>query len=396
MNLTMTKSLSAEVDLYAKEKYDYYNQWMFDEPIVISAKEDQEIGRLQKVLYKLIEEFVTNYEKWSYLMPVNINSRRVIEAFKNRLYAPGSYRVDTVFDQNRQQKIIETTCRFALNGFFIACNSDRSSRVYQEKSLDCPTAINRHADFMDYLEGLIGEHKKIIVLRNADSRNSSKYFLPIFEAMGFEILIVLPDEIEERRDEISDGFVISELAIEELEKLSDETLRKMAQLDIINDLRTVVLIHDKRFHAVIGDTALRQETLTSEEIELLDLFYIPTYSHGSAANHWEKARLNKGSWILKHRSLGKSEEIYAGVVTTEEEWQALFERPDLKEFVIQQWIEQPRIKGTVNGEPFNDYVTGTLLFFDDNYFGPGLYRTSSFPVSNKTDDRKMFGVTLSA
>ncbi len=395
MKLASMSSLSEEADIYAEGKYAYYNQWMFDEPIFISRKEDEDIRALQKVLYKVISFFVENYDEWSHLMPLNPESRRVVNAFRGRPYASGSYRVDTVFDQNRQQKIIETTCRFALNGFFIASNSDRFSRVYQSNASSCPAAVNRHASFMKYLEGLIGTHRKIVVLRNADSRNSSKFFIPVFQKMGFEIVVVLPEEVNERRGELAGGFVVSELSIEELESLSDETLAVLAASDMINDLRTVILVHDKRFHAVLGGKEIREMVLSPEEIAVLDLFYVPTYAKGEAPEAWENARLNKNSWILKHRSLGKSEEIYAGVVTSEEDWSRLFSRPDLGEFVIQHWIEQLRFKGTVNGEKFEDFVTGTLLFFDDNYFGPGLFRTSSFPVTNVTDDRKMFCVTLS-
>jgi len=248
---------------------------------------------------------------------------------------------------------------------------------------------------MQYLEGLIGDHRRIIVLKNSDSRNSSKFFVPIFQKMGFEVVIILPEEVNHRRGELEEGFVVSELSIEELESLSDETLAVLAASDMINDLRTVILVHDKRFHAVLGRTEIREAVLSPKEIALLDLFYVQTYTHGEAPELWEEARLNKDRWILKHRSLGKSEEIYAGVVTSEEEWARLFVRADLGEFVVQQWIEQMRFDGTVNGKEYSDFVTGTLLFFDDNYFGPGFFRTSSFPVTNVTDDRKMFCVTLS-
>lgn len=389
------RSLSEEVEIYASGKYDYYNQWMFDEPIFISPEEDKDIGALQKVLHKIITFFVLNYDEWSYLMPLNPESKRVFDAFNTRKYASGSYRVDTVFDQNRQQKIIETTCRFALNGFFMACNSAKFSRTYQANTPKCPPAVNRHASFMDYLEQLIGKHQKIIVLKNADSRNSSKFFTPIFQALGLDVVVILPEEVNQRRHELTTGFVVSELAIEELEALSDETLAILSTSDMINDLRTVLLVHDKRFHAVIGRSEIREAVLSSEEISLLDTFYVPTYATGQHPEFWEEARLNKDAWILKHRSLGKSEEIYAGPVSSQEEWDRLFTRPDLDQFVIQRWIKQARFEGTVNGKPFNDYVTGTLLFFDDNYFGPGIFRTSSFPVTNITDDRKMFCVTLS-
>lgn len=394
MNSTERSSLNQEVELFTTDRFAYFNQWMFDEPVLISSEEDQDVKDLQKVLYKFINKFVSDYDQWAHLMPLNKKSARVVKAFRHRPYAVGSYRVDTVFDQSGQQKIIETTCRFPLNGFFVAGVADKFSQAYQLASCDRLLTVNRYNDFLSHLNKLIGEHRKIIVLKNADTRNSSKYFIPIFQKAGFEVVALAPEEVEERNNEIGEGFVISELSIEELELLSDETLQHLANSDMINDLRTVVLIHDKRFHAVLGDENLRRATLSSHEVELLDKFYVPTFCYGDASALWKEAQSDKGSWIMKHRSLGKSKEVYAGIVSTEQEWSDLFTRPDLNDFVLQRWIEQPRVKGTVNGKEFNDFVTGTLLFFDDNYFGPGMFRTSSFPVSNKVDDRKMFGVSL--
>jgi hypothetical protein len=44
----------------------------------------------------------------------------------------------------------------------------------------------------------------------------------------------------------------------------------------------------------------------------------------------------------------------------------------------------------------NDYVTGTLLFFQGGYFGPGMFRASSHPVINVGDDRKIAAASLLA
>lgn len=393
MKMKRKQSLHKEVALFAASKAEYFSQWMFDQPIVISGAEDYKIRQLQKILHKCITQLVTNYDRWSHLMPLSKDSTRIINTFRHRPYSTGSYRVDTVFDKKGQQKIIETTCRFSLNGFFNSSITDFFSKAYQSKSIDSPRAVNRYSDFITYLEHLIGDHQKIVVLRNADSRNESKYFIPIFQNAGYNVEVVRPEDINDRNDEIKGNFIVSELAIDELEMLSDETLEILSNENMINDLRTVVLIHDKRFHAVLGNEKFIKDTISEDEAHLLNMFYVPTYCYSHDSAFWKQARTNKNDWILKHRMLGKSKEIYAGPVTSEKKWDELFRHSDLKDFVIQRWIDQPRVKGTINGVTFNDFVTGTLLFFDDNYFGPGLFRTSSFPVSNRVDDRKMFGVT---
>lgn len=387
-------TLEVLVNDFAEAKKSYFGQWTFEKPFVISAQEDQLLNELQNVLRKLIRGFVLNYDRWAYLMPVNKDCRRVIDAFQAKPYKCGSYRVDTVFDGNRQQKIIETTCRFALNGYFIAGLFNYYAQQYKVNNPTTTPTINRFTSFFPFLMDLIGQHRKLIVLKDTDGRNASKIYLPLFEKMGFELLILNPEEINHRVDEISGGFLISELTIKQVENLSDEVLEVLVGIDMINDLRTVVLIHDKRFYDVLGRDEIRNTYLTKSEIELLDTFYVPTYRHGASPDEWKLARRNKNNWILKHRSLGKSQDVFSGTLCTETEWTELFKRTDINQFIVQRWVEQPRFRGVVNGVEVEDYVTGTLLYFDNHYFGTGIFRTSSCPVSNKTDDRKMFGITL--
>ena len=40
-----------------------------------------------------------------------------------------------------------------------------------------------------------------------------------------------------------------------------------------------------------------------------------------------------------------------------------------------------------------EYIAGTILRVDEEYFGTGLFRSSSLPVLNKGDDRKV-GIVL--
>lgn len=388
------KMLGDLTNEFARGIQGQYWQRMFSEPLIISAEENQQSLRPQKVVRKFIHGFVLDYDRWEYLMPLSLESRRVVHLFQAKPHRCGSYRVDTVFDQKFQQKIIETTYRFALNGFFISCVLNFFTLDYQANRKGGKATRNRFTEFYPYLTELIGKYRKIIVLRSSDGGNASKYFIPIFEQMGCEMVIITPGEINNRLEELNDGFVISELTTDEIETLPDAVLDRLIVTDMINDLRTVILVHDKRFYDVLGQTGIREAILSQEEIQLLDEFYVPTYRFGGMDEYWEEARTHKNGWILKHRNLGKSQEIFAGPLCSEDEWADLFTQFDIGEFIIQRWVIQPLFSGEVKGVKHSDYVTGTLLHFNDQYFGPGIFRTSSCPVSNKTDDRKMRSYTL--
>jgi hypothetical protein len=101
----------------------------------------------------------------------------------------------------------------------------------------------------------------------------------------------------------------------------------------------------------------------------------------------------KNHWIVKHRAFGKSQSVFAGITMEEDDWQAIMSE-NLEDMTFQEWVPQQTIKGAIKDQVFNDYVTGTLLFLNDSYYGFGDFRTLSFPVINKVDHRKASSVIL--
>jgi len=74
----------------------------------------------------------------------------------------------------------------------------------------------------------------------------------------------------------------------------------------------------------------------------------------------------------------------------EAEWRALFFQANASDLTLQPYIHQARVHSNVGDEErSNDYAVGTLLFFDNEFFGPGFFRASSHPVTNQGDDRKI-------
>ena len=74
----------------------------------------------------------------------------------------------------------------------------------------------------------------------------------------------------------------------------------------------------------------------------------------------------------------------AGPLTSEEEWKEL----SLNGMVIQPFLRQRTYKTVWEGQEFDDYICGMMLCVDDRFFGSGLFRASSLPVTNVGDDRK--------
>ncbi len=388
------KTLQDAIAAWAKERAPYYQQWLFDEPFIVPARVDAEFVRLQGLMERLVTRFVTEYPRYRHLMPVSPRIEQVLEMYRDVPYRPGTYRTDFVFDPEGQARMIEITCRMGLNGIFLSTIMARLTRDFHAKHASDTAFVDRdsplHAHLYSYLEGT----DRVVVATGADKRNESKIFVPILERMGIDVECVPYQEIPNRIASWKNPLIIYELSFDELLRLPDDVLARLIRMRSINDLRTIFLIHDKRFFSTLCQEELLQDVLETEERAFFQRFLVPTYTATERLDLWQDARQNKDAWIIKHRILGKSQEVYAGQVTPQEEWETLLDGPSRENLVLQQWIEQRLISGSVGGVEYEDYIVGTLLFFDNHYFGMGDFRTSSHPVTNKTDHRKMSSLIL--
>jgi len=371
----------------------YFLPWTYEHPLLISQKTNEKVAQLQKILYKIIRHFIENYGQYEHLMPLKPETKRVLSFFKNKEYQVGSYRTDFVIDEQLQFKLIEITCRFAFNGFFLSGYLDNISKEYaQRNSIDHQSSFKHFLSYLD--EQFLG--KEIIILSHKGKSESSRFYQKILIRAGYKVDKINLEEAESHLSNVEHKIVITELNQEDYYLLSDKLLSQLAKANIFNDLRTVFLIHDKRFFSILTNNDIQQKILHKEEINLLNQFCIPTYSYGQSAEQWQIAKTQKNNWILKHRSLGKSAKVFAGIVTKEKEWQQLFNSKEIEDMILQPFVKQKKFNGKIGTKIYNDYVVGTMLFFEDYYFGLGLFRASSHPVSNVVDDRKVMHLNIKA
>ena len=389
-------SIAEALSQFAVENSDYYKQWMFDSPIVVKYETAAVAQELQKLVSRAIKEFVNNYSSYEHLMPVSDDVKRVLTIANRKEYEIGTYRTDFVYDMQRNMRLIEITCRFALNGLFLPAVMQHVADQYTNRYCPEVSTQDLYSAVGVYLEQKFKGSNKIFVLKGEDKRNASKIYYDLLTKVGYDIQQVAYEDLVTVLDTIENhDNVISELALEEIESLDDSTIESFASKNVINDLRTIFLIHDKRFFAVLYNEEFKSKIFTTEEKVFFEQFTIPTYTYSTAnMAYWKGAMYDKDNWIIKHSTLGKSQQIYAGIVMSQAEWLALFEQSNIEKMILQQWVPQSTLTGTIGADRYQDYITGTLLYFDDHFFGFGDFRTSSHPVINVVDHRKYCSVIL--
>lgn len=390
------EALRAAICRHSETEANSIKKWYYDNPILIGEDLSRQFSCIANGMHKLVRSIAGDPDRWVDTFGLGPGARRVLNTWDAVPYDPGTYRTDFVFSASGVIKLIEVTCRFALNGF--PSNALQRS-IGQMQLAESGRDVEVHDTFNDFFPFLakhLNGKRRIVVLTGADQRNESRFLANALAKSGFSFeSLALPD-IPKSLEKLEDAFLYSELSLEELASLPDDCLRQLAVLGMLNDPRTMYLVHDKAFFAQICDDKLLLEVLGSEAKEF-QAHVLPCYQYTPKSEPmWAQARANREGWILKHRRQGKSQGIHAGILTTPAEWEALFDSDDIKDFILQAFEPQRRLEGKQNGTQIAHYVAGTLLLAGESNFGPGEFRTCEHPISNTGKFHKISGLLVDA
>lgn len=370
-------------------RLDYFYRWYHLKPLLVTGERREELRRMQQLLYKCIVYMADTWEEWvPAYMPL---PEKVIEIlrYQSRLpFRAGAYRPDYLVDENGNLLLVEITSRFFGHGLWQSYPSEAWAESFMQKHTDCEWE-NSYEERFQYLRSLVPDGQKVVALRSTDRTSEPSFYLPFYEHFGHQTYDLKAEEVEPQMELWSkDAFVLSGLNQHDLLSYRMETLQAMADARMMNDFRTVFIIHDKRFMRMIFEDAFTQRCLTEEETVFLRQHTILTFCYeDNCKDRWEDALAHKDDYILKPFDLGKSEGIYAGVMTDEDTWHSLFESDRLQHYILQPFIRQRTYPTVWEGTAYDDYICGMMLCIDDRYFDSGFVRTASVPVSNKVDLR---------
>lgn len=380
---------------YAEHHKDYYSRWTFDQCYALSASNDLAFEKLHKILYKFIRYYISNHRNYSDFSCLSPRRRHILDIFQDSPCDMGTYRTDFVIAKSGQPKLIEITNRFPLNGIFETSFYYLYTNKLRDSFASCVQPRARFNQIYIELEKLASRYSKICILQGRSLNNSSRFYGSLFEAAGFRVQFYSIYSVQEIIGKLDDAWIISELTFSEIEQMPDKLLLYLSQRNILNDIKSVLLLHDKSFFSLITSPSIQASCLSEDERSYLNMFLVPSFLPLNAPAYGLDAALkNKDSWILKSRSLGKSSNIYAGASCTHSEWEALLLSDDVGEYILQEYVSQPKFKGSVGGEPCNDYATGTILMLNGIYGGLGHFRTSDNRVLGAGQEIHQLAVSI--
>ncbi|CAF1343522.1 unnamed protein product [Rotaria sp. Silwood1] len=308
----------------------------------------------------------------------------------------GTYRPDIIFGHGNlfkingiysfQPKMCEINTRFPFNGYFLSaslCSTDDQNRFSKKYSNLIETIIKLSK---------FDIKKPMFVLKSKEHGYDIHLFQQYWtKKYSQPCLFIDPKQLKVENEKLFDKTTnysieqfILELHQDEILQLSDEILEiiiKNNQLNYINDLRTIFILHDKRLFSLLSNQQFLYALLNNSNdqfTQLIPITYIinkiPHYLKDSIIN-------NKQDWCIKPNSAGKGENVtmgtniyQIGADVTLDEWTCQLFDSNHEQWIVQQYIS------CVQYQSMN--ISGMLFCFNDQCFNIGMIRMSPNKIVN--------------
>ncbi|WGH76197.1 hypothetical protein P8625_03250 [Tenacibaculum tangerinum] len=353
--------------------------------VVVSKAQFKELKKLNKLLNYALQQIVANYFKDARIREIyNLDTQleAILKEVASLPYKIGMYRPDIILDTEGQTKICEVGCRYPINGWMLSYYLNKVMEKTQVLAEANKQPFKALLEFIPTLAKEFNKEHPIFYLHHKEKGTEAYLLFKELEKLGYIIQNSFPEELELKDNEVVVGehpakqFVI-EMDREELKNIPLELLKKITQCKTcINDIRSIILVHDKQVLSVLYNEELMLSYMSAEEYSFLRKYLIPSYTlHSKEIRN--SLKNTKKNWILKRTSGGRGIDMYVKNECAPTTWNSLLEN-DWKNYMVQEYIAQKEIQ--LEEEVIN--VVGMLLNYNDTLLGLGIYRGSEKSIIN--------------
>ncbi|MDZ4837593.1 MAG: hypothetical protein SGJ27_27725 [Candidatus Melainabacteria bacterium] len=352
-------------------------------PMVLTQTELEHQARLQRCLLSatelIVESYLTDVRLRSFLSLPDA-AITILESLRNHPYKIGSYRPDFLHDTMGGIKVCEINARFPTNGYII---SHYINNVIGELHPGLQR-ISKLDEIPEIFLSRFVPGSNVRILKERERGWDVVFLMHELKQRGYSCECMSAAEFKTMID--ASGLVI-ELHQDELLREDPKWISQLClERPHFNDLRTILLAHDKRMLGVFHNDEIMADYMTVDERKFLKENVVETHLVRDIQRAGNEAMNNKHDWVLKPNLLGKGEGMIFGHNTPENEWRNALRDSLHHDYVLQRYIKQKqfpiltRVGNDVSVQELN--VVGTLLCFDDQFIGPGIYRASKGDIVN--------------
>ncbi|KAF3089171.1 hypothetical protein TWF569_007251 [Orbilia oligospora] len=367
-------------------------------PVYVSPQYLRYVQSVSKHLYTAITDIVSRWWEESDLLstiPLDPKFERLLRRLDHEgvTWRSGSWRPDFLVEENTEAaypriKICEINARFGFNGFF--CTLGMANGFYRDDTSRFQPAFSQFDDVFGHVFDLT---KPLHVLKGKEL-GYDIHHLP--KVLGTEVIFadisqlrIIPTDAGNRLIQVADGSeievsqIVLELHQDELLSLSEPLLWEISIRSRINDMRTIMLVHDKRMLGVVRHQLVNLVTrnvLSIQAAALLENSIAETCLPGTLEYQAASSSDRSQQWLFKPAGSGKGAGIIFRQDIPEEEWQTLLSTTKLSH-VLQRAVNHKTmnlvmpVEGSMTTVPWD--IVGTFFMVDGYFNGFGPWRSSA-------------------
>lgn len=293
----------------------------------------------------------------------------------DRPYRIGCTRPDFVYDTDGQPRLCEIGARYPLNGWMLSAAAAEAIG---------PGGGATPLPFLDDLCAAYRPGETVAMVHANEAGTEIFLFAKALRARGIGFLQARPAALNVIGGRLHAGQVRIDHAILEMDRSELPLIRAEALAWLIdrgaylNDVRTLILVHDKRILALLWDEAIMRDVLSEADRVALRAFLIPSFTISDPAAC--DALLARGEdMIAKRSSGGRGVDALVRSDCPEAVW-ARRVRDDWAHDMYQAYLPQRAFRAPGEARPI--HLVGMQLCRDGTSYGAGVFRGSDAKVIN--------------
>lgn len=357
-----------DVKLYASAFNPY--------PFAVTRAQLEQWGALQISIHRAILAVVENFSadvRIRDVITLPAAEQKLLHELADHPYRAGGFRPDFLHAADGTEKITEINARFPINGFL--------SSALLNRCVESP--LPQLAELPDAMTARLGESGTVGIIKSSEPGwdiNLLQTFL------GGRCEMVAPSQLTKT---MLDRWrsVLVELHQQELLEQVPTTLRMplARHPGLLNDLRTILIVHDKRLLSLLSTSEILADYLSVEDLARLRGHIVPTWVKGLSPEKVGEAFNQTEGWLAKPPRSGKGQGILVSSQMPPTVWrEKLSALPD--DWLLQPYVEQREFPIAVlqNNQvtSVSMRVVGILPQLDDKTFGAGMFRAAADTIVN--------------
>jgi hypothetical protein len=364
--------LSKKMDL---ESYgNRFSPYLLVAPKSIQSQVKNVHAVLTKAVSKIVESYLSD-DSLQQALSLDDRQLSLITLASKKPYKTFSIRPDFLISQDNEVKVCEINARFTINGFMAAFY------LHQQMSEYFPN----HSGMEDTLSNIIDSYmsnfdtsKPIFLLREKETGYDLNLLKLFLLERGITVIDIKPHDLHMLDGKIvAKNTVCDQLILElhqfELEKIPSDILENIILgVNYVNDIRTILIAHDKRLFSILSDMDIMSRYLSDEEVAILGKHVIKTYSLKQVK---DDVLNNKGAWVLKKCLSGKGEGMHVGAESSLDEIASVINEQEAQ-YIAQPFLDQKKVGFFMDGEYKYCNSVGMIISINNKYQGVGFFRLS--------------------